>query len=171
MFRAFHVVVTAGIAAGVVGMIVLARSLRSQERSRVVDTAAGVSAAALVAWVVEAVIRVTAGVANARDVAAGTRTPASEPAIGSWPVFALAAVGFAMPMLCAWVLARGRLPGHRSSLATAVVLTLFTLAAAGTLAPSMVYQFGLLPLSLCLVLAYRRHAPATAPETAGSWAT
>ena len=41
MFRAFHVVATAGIAAGVVGMIVLARSLRSRERSRVVDTAAG----------------------------------------------------------------------------------------------------------------------------------
>jgi cytochrome bd-type quinol oxidase subunit 2 len=169
MFRAFHIVATVGIAAGVVGMIALARLLRSTERSRLVDTAAGVAVVTFVAWVAEAVIRVTVGVAHARDVAAGTRAPSSEPAVGSWPVFAIAAIGFAMPMLCAWVLARRRLPGRRSSLVAAVVLTLGTLAAAGTLAPSLVYQFGLLPLSLCLVLAHRRHAPAVARETATSW--
>lgn len=164
MFRAFHIVATVGIATGVVGMIALARALRSSNRSRLVNTAAGVGAVALVSWVVEAVIRSTIGVANARDVAAGERTPASEPAVGSWPVFAIAAIGFLMPMVCAWVLVRRRIPGRRSSLVAAGASTLFSLAAAGTLAPSLVYQFGLLPMALCLVLAGRRRARAAQPE-------
>src|ERR671911_744282 len=93
MFRAFHVVATAGIAAGVVGLALLARWLRS----RTATVAAAVAGAAFVAWLVEAGVRVTAGVSRARDFASGLTGPESEPAVGSWPVFAVAAVGFAMP--------------------------------------------------------------------------
>ena len=134
------------------------------------DAAAAVAVVGLAAWIVEVAIRWTARVADARDVAAGTATPASEPAVGSWLVFALAAVGFLVPMVCSWVLARRRLPGRRSSLAAAAVATLASLAALGAMAPSMIYQFGLLPLGLTLVLAGRRSG-APVPQTSGSWAS
>src|SRR5918993_1394708 len=145
MFRAFHVVATAGIAAGVVGLALLARWLRS----RTATVAAAGAGAGVSAW--------------------GGPAPAPEPAVGSWPVFAVAAVGFAMPAVVAWVLARERVPGRRSSLVAAVFLTLGTVAAAATLAPSVVYQFGLLPFALVLVLARRRQralAPITGSVTA-----
>src|SRR5918995_1240037 len=170
MFRAFHVVATAGIAAGVVGLALLARWLRS----RTATVAAAVAGAAFVAWLVEAGVRVTAGVSRARDFASGLTGPESEPAVGSWPVFAAAAVGFAMPAVVAWVLARERVPGRRSSLLAAVFLTLGTVAAAATLAPSVVYQFGLLPFALVLVLARRRQralAPILGSVTACGEAT
>lgn len=156
LFRAFHAVAALGTTAGAVGVVLLARWLRARSRSRLADAAAVVAAVALVAWLIEVVIRMTTTVSRANDVARGAGSPGDEPAIGSWVVFALAALGFLAPMLCSWVLARHRVPGRRSSLIVAGLLTLVTLAAVATLAPSVVYQFGLLPLGLTLALAHRR---------------
>lgn len=165
LFRAFHAVAALGTAAGAVGVVLLARWLRPRGRSRLADAAAVVAAVALVAWLVEVAIRMTATVSQAHDVATGAGSPRDEPAIGSWIVFAIAALGFLTPMLCSWVLARRRVPGHRSSLTAAGLVTLATIVGVATVAPSVVYQFGLLPLGLTLVLADRRtsRSPSVSP--------
>jgi hypothetical protein len=168
LFRAFHVVAALGTAAGAVGVVLLARSLRARSRSRLADGAAVVAVVALVAWIVEIGIRMTATVSRARDVAAGVRSAGDEPAIGSWALFAVAALGFLAPMLCSWVLAQRRIPGRRSSRIIAGLVTLVTIAGAATLAPSVVYQFGLLPLGLTLVLADGRTTRVDAVSPVGS---
>jgi len=165
LFRAFHVVAALGTAAGAVGVVLLARWLRARRRSRLADAAAVVAKVALGAWIVEVAIRMTATASQAHDVASGARSPTDEPAIGSWIVFAVAALGFLMPMVCSWVLAHHRVPGRRSSMIVAGLVTLVTIAGVATLAPSVVYQFGLLPLGLTLVLAHRRtsRSPSVSP--------
>ena len=168
LFRAFHAVAAIGTAAGAVGVVLLARWLRSLRRSRLADAAAFVAAVALMGWLVEVAIRMTATVSRANDVADGARSPGDEPAIGSWAVFAVAALGFLTPMLCSWVLAQHRLPGRRSSLIVAGLLTLATIAGVATFAPSVVYQFGLLPLGLTLALAHRRRTAVDAVSPVGS---
>src|ERR687897_828968 len=60
-----------------------------------------------------------AGGPRARASAGGLPGPESEPAVGSWPVFAVAAVGFAMPAVVAGGPARQRGPGRRASLLAA----------------------------------------------------
>jgi cytochrome bd-type quinol oxidase subunit 2 len=156
LFRAFHVFAAFGTAAGAVGVVLLARWLRARRRSRLADVATVVAAVGLIAWLVEVAIRMTATVSRARDDANGTGPPGDEPAIGSWAVFAVAALGFLAPMLCSWVLAQRSVPGRRSSVIVAGLVTLATIAGAATLAPSVIYQFGLLPLGITLVLVGRR---------------
>lgn len=168
LFRAFHAVAALGTAAGAIGVVLLARWLGARNRSRLADTAAVVAAIGLAAWLVEIAIRMTVTVSRADDVATGARSAGDEPAIGSWAVFLVAALGFLAPMLCGWVLAQRRLPGHRSSMIVASLVTLVTIAGAATLAPSVVYQFGLLPLGLALILADRRTTRVDAVSPMGS---
>ena len=168
LFRAFHVVAALGSAAGAVGVVLLARWLRARRRSRLADAAAIVAVVAFGAWIVEVAIRMTATVSQAHDVASGARLPTDEPAIGSWIVFAAAALGFLMPMVCSWVLAHHRTPGRRSSMIVAGLVTLVTVAGVVTLAPSVGYQFGLLPFGLTLVLAHRRTSRSPLVSPVGS---
>jgi len=168
LFRAFHAAAALGTAAGAVGVVMLARWVRRQRRSRLADAAAIVASIGLVAWFVEIAIRMTATVSRANDVASGTGSPRDEPAIGNWIVFAIAALGFIAPMLCSWVIAHRRVPGRRSSMIVAGLVTLVTLAGVATLAPAVVYQFGLLPLGLTFVLADRRRTRVAAVSPVGS---
>jgi hypothetical protein len=153
-FRAFHVVATLGVMAGVLGVLQLARSVRS----RVLGVAAGLACVGAAAWIAEACLRMTVAVSRARDVVAGTQIPGDEPAVASAVLFGVSMICIVAFAVCAWVLARRREPSRRSSLVTALVLTLATLASLATLAPSVVYQFGLLPLGMVGAIATRRRA-------------
>lgn len=154
LFRAFHLVALLGVAAGAAGVVLITRSFRD-DRPGLLRIATAVAGIGLAGWTAEVVVRLTATVARARDVAAGTEAATGEPAIGQWGLFAVAALGFVAPVLCAWALAGRRLPSRRASMVVAVLVTLSTLAGLATLAPSMVYQFGALALGLQLVLSRR----------------
>ena len=154
VFRAFHLVALLGVAAGAAGVILVARSFGA-DRPVLLRIATAVAGIGLVGWTAEVAVRLTATVARARDVAAGTEAASGEPAIGHWGLFAVAALGFVAPVLCAWALAGRRLPSRRASMVVAVLATLCTLAALATLAPSVVYQFGALALGLPLLLSRR----------------
>ncbi len=155
-FRAFHVLAAVGTLAASVGVVLLGRWLRSRRPSRLVDVAVSFALVGTVAWLVEVGIRMTAGIDRARAFARGSGSPIDEPSVGNVLLFAVAGLAFVAPMLVAWVLARRSVPGRRSSLAVAVVLTLVTAAAAATFAISLVYQFGTLPLAATLLLARPR---------------
>jgi hypothetical protein len=152
-FRAFHVVAGLGTVLATVGVVVLGRWLRAQRASRLVDIAVASALVGTAAWLVEIGIRMTVGIDRARAVVAGTGSPGDEPSVGNVLMFAIAGLAFVVPMVLAWVLARRRVPGRRSSLAVAVLLTLVTAAAVATYAISLVYQFGTLPMALVLLLA------------------
>lgn len=154
LFRAFHLVALLGVTAGAVGVILVARSFGS-DRPVLLRIATAVAGIGLVGWTAEVAVRLTATVARARDVAAGTEAASGEPAIGHWGLFAVAALGFVAPVLCAWALAGRRLPSRRASVVVAVLVTLCTLAGLATLAPSVVYQFGALALGLPLLRSRR----------------
>ena len=135
----------------------MARSF-SADRPVLLRITTAVAGIGLAGWTAEVAVRLTATVARARDVAAGTEAASGEPAIGYWGLFAVAALGFVAPVLCAWALAGRRLPSRRASVVVAVLVTLCTMAGLATLAPSVVYQFGALALGLPLLLTRRRVA-------------
>lgn len=155
MYRAFHLVALLGVAAAAVGVTRLARSFRETHRPVLLRVAGMLAVLGAAGWAAEVVVRLTATVARARDVAAGSATASGEPAIGHWGLFALAALGFAAPVLCGWALARRRLPSRRASTVVAVLVALSTLVAMLSLAPSVVYQFGVFGLGLPLVFSRR----------------
>ena len=168
MFRTFHLVALLGVAAAAAGVLALARSFRDGGRSVLVRIARGLALVGLAGWTAEVLVRLTAGVSRARDVVAGSAAVPDEPAIGSWILFGVAALGFVAPMLCAWALARRHEPSKRASMVVAVLVSLVTLAGVATLAPSVVYQFGALVLSLPLLLSHRSaRAPGVVPARAG----
>ena len=162
MFRAFHIVAVLATAAGALGIMLLARAVQSQQHSRLARGATVLAGTGLAAWIVEAVLRLTVTVSRARDVVDGTRTPADEPAVGNWIVFTIAALGFVAPMICAWALARARVPAGRGIVVVAAFTTLVTLGSIAILAPSPVYQFAVLVLGLFVLVRTRRAAVAGA---------
>lgn len=168
MFRAFHVVALLGVAAAAVGVTVLAHAFR-RPRPFLLRVAVVLALVGTAGWLAEVVVRLSATVARARDVAAGSAAASGEPAVGHWGLLAVAALGFMAPVLCAWVLAGRRLPSRRASTGVAVLVTLCTLVAMATLAPSIVYQFGVLALGLPLVFSRRAVAVVTpsSPARAG----
>lgn len=164
LFRVFHVLALAGTLAAATGILVLAKRLRARRPSRLASLAAGLAVVGSVVWVAEVALRMTVAVSRAHDVADGTRSPLDEPALGHPLVFAVSALAFIAPVFIAWELARRRLPGRRSSLIVAAVATLATVAGIATLAPSMIYQFGVLPLAAALILGGRRRPALPAEE-------
>jgi hypothetical protein len=156
LFRAFHVVAALGTVAGSIGIVMLGRWLRTWRSSRLVDVAVAFAGIGMVAWLIEVAVRLTVTVARAREITGGDRSPGDEPAIGNEALFYVAALTFLAPMLCGWVLARRRVPGRRSSLVVAVVATLATVAGVSILAPSVIYQFAVLPMAVGLLLASRK---------------
>lgn len=167
VFRAFHVVAGLGTVVATVGVVLLGRWLRSRRPSRLVDAAAAAALVGTAAWLVEIGIRLTFGVDRAQAVAAGTASPTGEPSVGNVVLFALSGLAFVAPALMSWVMARRRVPGRRSSLLVAGLLTLVTAVAAATVAVSMVYQFGTLPLALALLLV-RPGASVDTPSSGGT---
>lgn len=163
-FRAFHVVAALGTVAAGIGVIMLGRWLRARRRSPVLDIAVALTGVGMIAWLVEVGVRMTLTVTRAREVVSSDRLPGDEPAIGNGALFSVAALAFLAPMLCSWVLARRRVPGRRSSLVVAVLATLATVAGGLTLAPSVVYQFGVLAMALSLLLGGRKNP--TGPDPA-----
>lgn len=157
MFRAFHVVAALGTVAGGIGILLLGRWLRVRRPSKLVDVAVAFSGLGMMAWLIEVAVRLSVTVDRARQVVGGQRLPGDEPAIGNAALFCVAALAFLAPMLCSWVLAQRRVPGRRTSLALAVLATLATGAGASILAPSVIYQFAVLPLALALLVVGRRH--------------
>jgi len=155
LFRVFHVVAALGTVAGSIGIVLLGRWLRGRRPSRLVDVAVAFAGLGVVAWLIEVGVRLSVTVDRARQVVAGERSPGDEPAIGNAGLFFVAALAFLAPMLCSWALARRRVPGRRTSLALAVVATLSTGAGASILAPSVIYQFAVLPMAVALLLASR----------------
>jgi len=158
MYRAFHLVALVGVVAAAVGVTVAVRSFREGSRPALLRLSGVFAVIGAAGWLTEVVVRLTATVARARDVAAGTAEASGEPAIGHWGLFTIAALGFVAPVLCAWALAGRRLPSRRASAMVAVLVTLCTLVALLTLAPSMIYQFGALALGLPLVASHRAAA-------------
>jgi hypothetical protein len=163
MFRGFHLLAVLATAAGAVGAVLVSRALRAERSSRLARAGAGLAIVGLAAWIVEASMRVTIAVTRAREVVAATRAPGAEPAVASWAVLAIAALGFIAPAVCTWALARARVPAGRGIVLVAVFTTLVTLAAIATLAPSLVYQFAVPTLAL-FVLFRTRHL--TTPQPA-----
>lgn len=155
LFRAFHVVAGAGVVAAGVGIVLLGRWLRARRPSRIVDVTVLFVGLGAAAWLIEIAVRLTVGIDRAREVAAGRRAPAEEPAVGSLPLFLLAWLAFLAPVLCSWILARRGIPSRRASMVVGAVATLATAAAVATMAPSVVYQFAVLTMAVTLVLANR----------------
>lgn len=158
LFRVFHVVTVLATGAGAVGVVLLARVVG---RSVLARTAIVFATVGLATWIVEALLRLTVTVSRARDVMDGTRSPGDEPAIGNWAVFAIAALGFAAPMICTWALAKARVPAGRGIVVVAAFTTLVTLASVAILAPSPVYQFPVLALALYMLIRTRRSRSAS----------
>lgn len=168
LFRAFHVVAGAGVVATGVGIVLLGRWLRARRPSRVLDVAVAFVSLGTVAWLVEIAVRLTVGIDRARQVAAGDKLPADEPAIGSVPLLVVSWLAFVAPMLCSWVWARRRTSSRRAPIVVAVVATLATCAAAATMAPSVVYQFAVLTMAVVLLLASRGGARVTSTGRYGT---
>lgn len=159
MFRGFHLVATVGVILVALAVVLIGRRLRAQRPSRLVDVAVVFAVVGLVAWLIEVALRMTVTISRANDVAAGLRGPGDEPALGNVVVFLVAALTFFAPMLLSWELARRAVPGRRFSFVVAVLVTLGTAAGVAFFAPSMVYQFALLPLIVALMVAWHRAAP------------
>ena len=128
LFRAFHLVALLGVAAAAGGVVLLCRAFRGGTTPAAVRLARALALVGLAGWTAEVAVRLTVAVTRARDVAAGAAEASGEPAIGSWPMFGVAAVGFLAPVLCAWALAVRRLPSRRPSVVVAGLATLCTLA-------------------------------------------
>jgi hypothetical protein len=162
LFRAFHVVAVLGTASAALGVVTLARWLRTTPPARLANVAAALAGIGVVAWAAEVAFRLTVTVSRAHEVVDGSRSPGDEPAIGSWILFAVAGLGFVAPMVCSWALAARQMPGRRSSLIVAGLVSLTTVVGVATLAPSVVYQFGVFALGVALVAGSRRTDVGTA---------
>jgi hypothetical protein len=167
MFRAFHVVAVLATAAGAIGVVLVDRALRTERPSRLGRIAAAFAIVGLTAWIIEALLRVTSTVSRAQDVMIGTRTPGDEPAIGSWAVFAVAALGFIAPMMCTWALAKARVPAGRGIVVTAAFTTLVTFGSIALRAPSLVYQFALPCIGIFVLIRTRRSSTLRTVALAG----